>query len=435
MRRGQHGAASVAHWGPLLVGVSITFPSFVMPGSTDGPRTTDLLTLACAGLLVLAVFRSAQLHRAISGTLLVWALTLPWVFVEICALAGVPDPPVQRLLIRWILCGCAAYFVAGLVETPALRSRFLHGLLIGVVLSSLTLLHDYLTFSPEDLPVDQLVKLAIYNGKDIHDFIYRASGIFGHPNGAAGCVLVGVPVLIGAIEEGRLPRWSIVIALVFMGAVFYLTKSRGPLIVSAALVAYWLWFQTRGVRLPLVLAGVVAVLGILTVGGLGMGWDQGVFVERFLDINSISVNASDRWWTIATSLDLMLRNPLGMGSAYVEPLEVATGTSATHNAYLELALMGGIPLTVLVVVRLVKTAARLLTPWRPVEAWLAAYFLGIFAFESYFLQVSIQLMTLWLVISPLRSFRRQTSPQTVAPMHLLPGKSMTVNSTTRDLTG
>ena len=433
MRRGQHGA--VAHWGPLLVGVSITFPSFVVPGGTDGPRTTDLLTLVCAGLLVLAVFRSAQLHRAISGILLVWALTLPWVFMEICALAGVPDPPVQRLLIRWILCGCAAYYVARLVETPALRSRFLHGLLIGVVLSSLTLLHDHLTFSPEDLPVDQLVKLAIYNGKDIHDFIYRASGIFGHPNGAAGCVLVVVPVLIGAIEEGRLPRWSIVIALVFIGALYYLTKSRGPLIVSAALVAYWLWYQTRGVRLPLVLAGVVAVLGVLTVGGFGTGWDEGVFVERFLDINSISVNAGDRWWTIATSLDLMLRNPLGMGSAYVEPLEVATGTSATHNAYLELALMGGIPLMVLVVVRLVKAAARLFTPWQPVEAWLAAYLLGIFAFESYFLQINIQLMTLWLVISPLRSFGRQTVPQAGASMQPLPGQRLAARAATRDLTG
>jgi hypothetical protein len=178
---------------------------------------------------------------------------------------------------------------------------------------------------------------------------------------------------------------------------------------SAALVAYWLWCQTRGARFPLVLAGLAIVLGVLTAGGLGTGWDGKVLLERFLDMDGISVNAGDRWWTIATSLDLMLWNPLGMGSAYVEPLATATGTSATHNAYLELALMGGIPIMVLVVVRLVKAAAGLFTPWRPVEAWLAAYLLGIFAFESYFLQVNVPLMTLWLVISPLRSFGRQTT--------------------------
>jgi hypothetical protein len=96
--------------------------------------------------------------------------------------------------------------------------------------------------------------------------------------------------------------------------------------------------------------------------------------------------------------------------------------------------MGGIPLTVFVVVRLVKAAARLSTPWRPVEAWLAAYLLGIFAFEAHFLQVSIQLLTLWLVIAPLRSFRRQTSPHTEAPVHLLLAERMTVSPTTRDLT-
>ena len=45
-----------------------------------------------------------------------------------------------------------------------------------------------------------------------------------------------------------------------------------------------------------------------------------------------------------------------MGSAYVAPLETATGTDATHNAYLELAVMGGVRLMVLVVLRLVKSA-------------------------------------------------------------------------------
>lgn len=431
------GSSRAAAFGALLAGVSVTFPSFLMPGVADGsgPRTTDLLNLFGAGLLVLAVLRSARLHPAICGILLVWAMTVPWAFMEIYALAGNPDPPVQRVLIRWILCGCSAYLVTVLAETPRLRLHLLYGFLIGVVLSLLTVLHDFLTFSPEDLPIDQLVDLAIYNGKDIHDFIYRAYGIFGHPNSAAGCVLVGVPVLIGAIEEGRAPRWSVVMALALMGATFYLTKSRGPLLISSALVGYWLWSHARGIRLPLVLAGVVTVLGILTIGGLGPDWGNGVLLERFLDTGSISVNASDRWWTIATSFNLMLQNPLGMGSAYVDPLEIATGTSATHNAYLELALMGGIPLMLLVAVRLAKTAARAFTACRPVEAWLAAYLLGIFVFESYFLQVNVLLMTFWLVVSPLRSFGRQTVPQARASVRTRPRPQLAVRPATRDLIG
>src|SRR4029077_12958648 len=172
MWRGRHRTSSLAPWAALLTGLVVTFPAGI-PGAADGtgPRATDLLSLFSAGLLALTVFRSAPLHRAISGILLVYAMTMPWVFMEISALAGVPDPPVQRLLIRWVIGGFSAYLIVVLTETPVLRSRFLHGLLIGVFLSLLTVLYDFQTFAPEDLPIDVLVKLAIYNGKDIHDFV------------------------------------------------------------------------------------------------------------------------------------------------------------------------------------------------------------------------------------------------------------------------
>ena len=94
--------------------------------------------------------------------------------------------------------------------------------------------------------------------------------------------------------------------------------------------------------------------------------------------------------------------------------------------------MGGIPLLIFVVVRLVKTSAYLFTPWRPVEAWLATYLLGIFAFEAYFLQVSIQLVTLWLVILPLRSSSRQPALQyraTIRPQQELAAMPASIDPT------
>jgi hypothetical protein len=414
----RHALPRLALWGALLAGVAVTCPS-PMPGVSAGnwPRSTDLLNLACAGAIALAALRSAELHRSFRGLLIVWIMTLPWIFMEIYALGGTPDPPVQRLLLRWIMCGFSAYVITTMLEEPVLRSLFLSGFLAGVVLSTLSVFYDFLTFTPDQVPVEELVTLAIYDGKDIYDFVYRAYGAFGHPNGAAGCILLGVPVIIGAIQERRWPRWSIALAIALMGTIFYLTKSRGPLAISAGLVAYWLWIETRGIRLPLILAGIVAVLGIFMAGDISGRLDGGVMLERFFDINSISVNAGDRWWTIATSLELILLNPLGMGSAYVAPLDTATGTSATHSAYLELALMGGVPLVILVVVRLAKVAALLFTHRRPVEAWLAAYLLGIFAFESYFLQVSVQLVTLWLVLSPVGSTQRANATEGVALRH------------------
>jgi hypothetical protein len=201
------------------------------------------------------------------------------------------------------------------------------------------------------------------------------------------------------------------------------------------LLSCWLWSQTRGIRLPIVLGGLFAFLGLLAAGGLGTGWEKEVLLERFIDMSSISVNASDRLWTIATSFDLMLHNPLGMGSAYVEPLQTATGTSATHNAYLELALMGGLPITILVVARLIRMASRLFTTCRPVEAWLAAYLLGIFLFESYFLQISILLVTFWLVISPARSSARESASRRSTSMQFRTRRHYPARPTARSLSG
>jgi len=422
MRSDGYPSPRLLLWAALLAGVFATFPS-VVPGSLDAaiPRTTDLLSLFSAMLLMLAVVRSADLHVSIHRTAIVWAMTLPWVVVEICALGGAPDPPVQRLLLRWILCGFSAYYITVAAEQPVLRTWLLFGMLTGIVCSTLTLIYDYVTFSPEDLPIDQLVNLAIYDGKDIHDFIYRAAGVFGHPNAAAGCVLIGVPVLIGMIQEQRLPRWTIVFALVLMAGVFYLTKSRGPLITSSILVVYWGWSLTRRYWLPLMLLAGGAVLTVFAVGQLALGWNVSALADRFVDLDGIMVNANDRWWTISTSFDLMIRNPIGMGSTYVEPLEVATGTSATHNAFLELALMGGIPLMLFVIFRLFKAASALRTVRAPVEAWLAAYLIGIFAFESFFLQVNVQLLIFWLLISPLKPIAMQRGVRADAPVYSVPG--------------
>ena len=209
MRRGEAGTPILRPWSSFVAGVCVAFPAPISGLGIEGfPRLTDVLNVGCAGLLVFALFRSAPLHRAIYGTLLVWAMTLPWVFMEICALAGIPDPPVQRMLIRWILAGFSAYMITAVMERPVLRARFLYGLLSGIFFSSLTLFYDFLAFSPEDTPVEDLALIALYNGKDIHDFVYRAVGIFGHANGAAGCVLLGVPILLGAIQEKKIPRWG-----------------------------------------------------------------------------------------------------------------------------------------------------------------------------------------------------------------------------------
>jgi hypothetical protein len=384
----------------VLAGVCMTFPAPLRPGAMDGgwPRMTDLLNLICFALLIEVLLRGGMLHGAIRLVALTWALSFVWIVVELWFMSAQSDGPVQRLLIRWLMAGFSAYWILVLMNDRRRRYLVAAGQLAGVVLSLGTVAMDWATFTPEDMPVDELVKLAIYNGKDIHDFVYRAFGIFGHPNGAAGCVLLGVPILIGIVDERKASSWWLLAALPLMAATFYLTKSRAPLVISCGLLMFWFvrhgasWERLCTLGLGAAAAGLVLVV---LMGGIHSS--QNVLLQRFMDTESITVNADDRWWTIITAFDLLLRNPLGLGSSYVDPLNAATGTTATHNAYLELGLMGGVPLTLFVIVRLVTVARWIFAGQRSIESWMAAYLLCIFSFEAYFLQLNILVVVFWLV--------------------------------------
>ena len=248
-----------------------------------------------------------------------------------------------------------------------------------------------------------LVRVAIYSGTDPADIEYRASGIFGHPNGAAGCILIAIPILIGMVEERRLPRSALWLGVGIEALVFYFTKSRGSLLVSAGLLAYWLLVCAPPLyRVPSAI--LMAIAGVLLLGALShLDFTQSVWLRRFADTEAISTNASDRWWTITTAFDLVLRHPFGIGSSYGALLAEATGTDAAHNAFLELALLGGLPLAIFVAARLIGAASLLVTPYRPMEFWLAAYFIGIFLFETYFVQVNIPILTIWVLWFPRRA--------------------------------
>ena len=408
------GTIHAAQAAGVLAGVCVAFPSFLIPGTADGsgPRTTDILSLTSAGLLAAVLLRGGILHPVIRLITLFWLLSVGWVCVEVYISSPETAAPVQRLLVRWLLCGCSAYWITVLMQDARTRYLVVLGVLLGLIFSFSTIVWDSITFSPEDLPLAVLVDLAIYNGKSIHDFIYRAYGIFGHPNGAAGCVLIGVPFLIGLIEEKKIPRYCIALALILMAGTFYLTKSRGPLLTSLGLILFWIVACNRRSGAILASIGTAAAVGVMAlVFGEISSTIQDALLDRFTDTGSITVNVDDRWWTIAAAMRMILTHPLGMGSGYLEPLAIETGTTATHNAYLELALMGGVPLALLVAVRLLRTASWLFTPNRPIEAWVAAYLACIFLFETYFLQVNIPILTLWLLRGPAQRLGRAEQPR------------------------
>jgi hypothetical protein len=227
---------------------------------------------------------------------------------------------------------------------------------------------------------------------------YRATGIFSHPNAAAGTVLLAVPLAIGLMEEGLLPRLGLLLAAAVIGGVFVFTQTRGPTGFAILLLLLHLMRRGQGMRWAM-FAGGIALGLVLAADPLQTSGD-GSLMRRLVDADNIQSGASDRLDTILASLDLALSHPLGLGSAYVADLEARTGFSATHNGFLQLALTGGLAIAAMVVAMLVWHAAGLVRRRAPVEAWLAAYLIGALLFENQFFVPSFVVLAIWLLWPP-----------------------------------
>jgi hypothetical protein len=374
----------------------IAFPA-LLPAMPGGVRTSELVAaMAITGLCAVAAAGRlpAPGPRPIG---IAFLLCLPWVGAELVAVTTLDDDrAAQMMLIRWLLGLGSGYAMAALMAIPAARRPICLGLLAGLLLSLGSVVLDDLTFDPAhaSYTAAELARFVWVNG------VYRATGIFSHPNAAAGTVLLAVPLVIGLVEEGRLRRLGLLLAAGVVGVVFAFTQTRGPTGFAILLLLLHLLRQDATMRWSLVIGGIALSL-LLTADPL-QSVGEGGLVQRLVDANNIQAGASDRLDTVLASLDLALSHPLGLGSAYVTQLEARTGFSATHNGILQLALTGGLPIAAFVVVMLARHAAGLASRRAPVEAWLAAYLIGALLFENQFFVPSFVVLAIWLLWPPRR---------------------------------
>jgi dolichol kinase len=87
----------------------------------------------------------------------------------------------------------------------------------------------------------------------------------------------------------------------------------------------------------------------------------------------------------------------------------ATGIPATHNAWMFLAVVAGLPLTLLVL-QFVARHALSLARRRTVEGWLALQVIGLFMFEEFFRATVFVILTMWLVAAPAAARLRRPVP-------------------------
>jgi O-antigen ligase len=334
-------------------------------------------------------------------------LTVVWMGVEVHYSSYLSDDwSAKMILIRWLGAFPTAYWLAELCRHEKCRRMVLYGLLAGVVVDIGLVLQDYLLFeltgqTTAVATVDRPVVVWI-NGE------YRAEGIFGHPNAATVATLLCVPLIIGLIDEKLLPKFWILLALAAIVGVFHMTKTRSASMAALLLVLLWFAFNFRsrvafwiGMTFVLCISvySVVAAFSDRIMPPLPIELDA-TFMQRFNNLDNMVGNASDRVLTTLTSFDLAIHNPIGMGSTYENKLRELTGFSATHNGFVQLALLAGLPLATVVFVTMVKAAARIARPRRQTEGWLAAYVVMVFFFENLFFVPFMSAIVLWLMLPP-----------------------------------
>ena len=375
-----------------FLGFGLLFSPYIIAGRDSAPRLTDLVGGILWLLVPALLLTGHRLHRARSLRLLVvvW-LVLAWVLRD-AYLYGLNPQTAQ---VRWVLAIPYAYLLATLSIDPAHRRRIAIGIFWGAV-GNLWVVGMQL-MGHNDLILSLGLTSPRFDQWWVHVRgvdIVRPVGMWGHPNASAGVIALALPAALGAGEGRRseLPWLLAGLAVAMLGSALTLTRSAA--LVGGFVALTWI-FLSRGAvsrQARLGLLGVFLIGGIL-VGPPG-GWDRWTS-------GSNATNQFERQLATQAALQLAVEHPLGLGSGYQVALREATGgIPATHNAWLYLALVAGLPLTLLVLGATLRLALRLRRHAR-LEVWVAITLLGLAMFEEYFRAPIVQILALFLLATDL----------------------------------
>ena len=376
-----------------ILGFACACPLLLVTGINF--RLIDLANLASACVVAGTMALHGRLTRLayLYGFLVL--LTLGWVWAEFSSAAYLPtERSATMILVRWVLAIPTAYLISNISQSNARHSLFT-GILSGIVTIFLLLLYDYWTFEVTGRPAFE------HDPSDIF-FSYsefRASGIMGHPNEAAIACCLALPVVIGMIDELRFPAWAAVPVALMVAAVFMVTETRSALIASLILLGCWLAI-TRPSVLYISITIIATMALLLHLSASAPDASSGtlaMIVRRFTDLSAAEDNAEGRLGTVLGSFGLIASHPFGMGSAYVPALNALTGLNATHNGFLQLALLGGLPIALFVLAGLLKVGCGVFWSGRRVESWMAAYIVVVSLFEEIYFLPTIPIFVIWLL--------------------------------------
>ncbi len=372
----------------MAIGFLIPFNIYLLPVGEERLRVLDLLGAFAWFLIPTLLVLQRRLHLGVvaRGSLLL-ILILPWFFSD-WSLGGVAGS-IQAL--RWVLAIGLVYLLHLLLSDDDSVDAFLFGVFWGAVANLPILLLDQLGFGA------LLQKLGLASSDTSASYFkgeYRSAGMHGHPNGAAAVCSLVVPATIALMRRGRVGSCWLLFAFCVVFAATALTLTRSAAVVSIAVISLSLLLSapTRILRTLTVTSSVIVVVLLLGPPADSLRWADRAEVEA---------NAAIRVETTQSSWHLVLDNPGGLGSSYSEQLGRSTVLGVTHNAYLQIALLAGIPIALFAIVAFILRIGRL-TGRRATEAWFAVQVGLLFLFEEHLSNPTFIVLTVWLMMFPFR---------------------------------
>ena len=394
----------------LLLGFGCAFP-IGLSATTASIRLSDV-SMVIAAIGALAIIPKANFTSPLVRIYtLIAALTTGWIWAELQYGDALSHDSSAMILLRWIVAIPASYFLCILARDIGRRKALFIGIILGLFADTLLLGYDYICFQITGKPAF-LASPHIWYVNDV----FRASGVEGDPNAASIAANFLVPFLLGAASEFQWKWWPAGLATAVLIFVFVATQSRGAFVPGLCVLLIWAW-TTQPRRLVQLCSAAVVVVGFTYVilPEFVQSATEGAAIQglltRFTDSESISWNADLRGTTMLKSFELALENPLGMGSSYAPALAASTGyNGATHNGFIQLAVLGGLPLTCVVVIGLFISGSRIFRRERRTENWVAAYILGTSLFEAVLFGPYISLLILWVLGSVAGSSGKLVAP-------------------------
>ncbi len=396
-----------------LLGFFLVANIYLVPTRAQSPRALDLIGLGLGLWLVL---------RLLSGGV----RTLPLIVLALLNLVPLcwglyayqQGLRITMLLsVRWLLAMPVGYVLLRAAAQESLRFRLLGGMWWGLVLNGAVLVLQYAGL---EAPTIRLGLTAPDSTVvSIERVFLRMPGMHGHPNASAAVVSLVVPVGLYLYYQRRARLWVPLASLLILLVCGHVTSSRSPLLVAGLSFALAALTSRRFVRSAALLAGVMVVVLPLW---LHFGPPGGRV--RWEDTAHMSANTRDRLASSEAALDLAAGHWLGQGvEASQRELLDRVEVTASHNAFLQLAIVYGPAQGFLVLTLLMLLAVR--APWgiRPawgLEALLAFQTCGLFCFEEHLNNPTFICLTTWLCLASVARLAESPAGRATAAAGLAP---------------